>query len=101
MRHHRTPQSPLFEVTRPLSQKWQWVVQYNVASSGYPTSCHVTAAHGSGEEYIAGTAMCDVHVGDDLKEVIECLAIESMMAACEPTITGETPLRRVVFSSNL
>lgn len=100
---NRTSQPPLIlNNSRPIGNAWQWNVSYHVASSGYPTKCHVTAMrHEPGQEELVGTAWCSVSVGDDLREVIECLAIESMLAATEPTLDGSTPTRKIVFSSNL
>jgi hypothetical protein len=91
----------LFDIQRPLSHAWRWTVAYDVASSGYPVSCHVTATKMPSDEGVIGTAACAVTTGDDLSEVIECLAIEAMLAACEPTLDGSPPHRRVVFSTNL
>lgn len=101
MRNRRTPQAPMIAVSRPVGHHWEWTVTYKVASSGYPTHCHVHAFRGIGEGRMDGTAACAVVVGDDLSEVIECLAIESMLAACEPTLDGTPTHRRVVFSTNL
>ena len=101
MRNWKTPHPPLFNIGRPVQAKWTWVVTYRVASSGYATECHVAAHADDPRDPLDGTASCSVRLGDDLREVIECLAIESMLAACEPTLTGEPPHRRVVFSTNL
>lgn len=101
MRNRRTPERPLFEVLRPNGAEWSWHVSYMVASSGYPTKCHVTAMRTAGEEELLGTASCAVSLYDDLREVIECLATEAMLAACQPTLGGETPHRNVIFTSHL
>lgn len=102
MRKNRTPIQPIFDVgTRPVTHQWSWTVSYKVASSGYATYCHVTASAGTEDDPLVGTAACFVELGDDLREVIECLAIESMLASCEPTLDGTPPHRRVVFTSNL
>lgn len=101
MRKVRTPTPPLFDLKRPVTNHWAWTVTWQVASSGYPFACHVTAIGGKGESQYAGCAWCEVAVGDDMREVMECLAIEAMLAATEPTLDGSTPTRRVVFSSNL
>lgn len=97
----RTPQPPLFNIGRPIRAAWTWEVTYAVASSGYPTQCRVFASSGGGEEILVGSAACSVALHDDLREVIECLAIEAMLAACEPTLDGSTPHRQVTFESNL
>lgn len=99
----KTKQPPLLDMrSRPLSHRWQWTVTYQVASSGYATSCHVSAiCSGDPDDPAVGSASCDVKLGDDLKEVIECLAIESMLAACDRTLDGTPSHRRIVFSSNL
>lgn len=101
MRNRRTPHRPLFDVLRPDRSHWKWIVTYKVASSGYPTDCHVQAMSDDPLGDLVGAASCAVKVGDDLSEVIECLAIEAMLAACQPTLTGEPTTRRVVFSTNL
>lgn len=102
MRRNRTTVSPIIDVgMRPISHKWSWTVLYHVSSSGYATHCQVSASTGAGEDIAVGVASCEVAAFDDLREVIECLAIESMMAACEPTLDGSHTHRRVVFSSNL
>jgi hypothetical protein len=96
-----TPQPPLFDLKRPVTNHWNWTVTYSVASSGYATECHVIAHGGTGLDQYHGSAWCEVSLGDDLREVIECLAIESMLAASEPTLDGSLPRRRIVFSTNL
>jgi hypothetical protein len=96
-----TPQPPLFDLKRPVTNHWNWTVTYNVASSGYPTECHVIAHGGRGQDTYHGSAHCEVHVGDNLAEVVECLAIESMLAASEQTLDGTMPRRRIIFSTNL
>jgi len=101
VRNRRTPHRPLFDPVRPLGPSWRWTVTYQVASSGYPVAAHVSAQHGAGDELAVGTASCEVSLGDDLSEVIECLAIESMLAATEPNLLGEPTHRRIIFSSNL
>jgi len=100
---NRTRQPPLFDVnSRPLGHAWSWTVTWAVASSGYPTGCHVTARRIELDgEHLVGTASCDVQIGDSMQEVMECLAIESMLAACDLTLDGEPTHRHVVFSSNL
>lgn len=101
MRNRRTPSRPLFDLKRPIGNNWRWTVTYDVASSGYPIRCHVVSTKMPSDEGIVGTAECAVKLGDDLSEVIECLAIESMLAACEPQLDGTPTHRRVVFSTNL
>lgn len=101
MRKNRTPQPPLFNIGRPVQARWSWNVTYAVASSGYATRCHVSAHADDPTDPLNGTAWCTVGLGDDLREVIECLAIESMLAACEPQLDGKPSARRIVFSSNL
>lgn len=100
MRNRLTPQAPLFNLNRPLGSAWQWTVTYRVASSGYVTECHVMAHRIEGTDHLHGSAECAVALGDDLREVIECLATESMLAACTPTLDGSTPSRRIVFTSH-
>ncbi len=84
-----------------MTHQWHWSVFYEVASSGYATRCHVTAGAGPEHDPMIGTASCAVNLHDDLREVIECLAIEAMLAATEPTLDGSPTHRNVVFSSNL
>jgi hypothetical protein len=101
MRNHRSPNPPLFTVDRPIGHHWTWEVTYQVASSGYPTKCHVTSMRGHGVDIMVGVAWCDMTLGDDLREAIECLAVESMLAACEPPLDGTHSSRRVILSSHL
>lgn len=100
-RNNRTPFPPLFTVDRPVGANWTWEVTYKVASSGYPTGCHVSAVRWSGEEYLVGIASCDLSLYDDLRQAIEVLAIEAMMAACEPQLDGSPTSRFVVLSQHL
>lgn len=99
MRNHRTPQRPIFDVKRPLGANWTWYVSYRVASSGYPTECQVTAERIEASDHMGGSATCDVSMYDDLREVIECLAVEAMLAACEPNLFDVPTARRIVFTS--
>lgn len=99
MKRNRTSNPPLFDLLRPGGNAWKWTVTYQVASSGYPSSCHVTAIRAVEGEELAGSASCDVALYDDLREVIEFLAVEAMMAACEPTLWESRPHRSVVFTS--
>jgi hypothetical protein len=102
MKKNRTPVRPLLNINaRPIGPAWRWNVTLDIASSGYVVGAHVIATRGTGDERMVGAAMCDVTFNDDVSEVMECLAIESMLAACEPTLYGDTPVRRVIFSSNL
>jgi hypothetical protein len=61
----------------------------------------VVAFSGTGDDELRGSADCAVKLHDDLSEVIECLAIEAMLAACEPSLLGDIPHRSIVFKSNL
>jgi hypothetical protein len=89
----------LFDILRPGGAQWQWTVTYKVASSGYPTRCHVSSFRHDPNGDISGSASCDVNVGDDLREVIEFLAVESMLEACEPTLWDDAPHRECRFES--
>lgn len=101
MRHNRrTPHRPLFDVMRPVGNHWTWAVTYTVASSGYVDTAMVTAFRRAEGEVLSGMACCDVQHDSDLSEVLEFLAVESMLAACEPTLTGEMPVRRLTFVSS-
>lgn len=101
MKRPRTPTPPLFDVGgRPLTHSWRWSVHYDVASSGYPIWCQVTATKMPSDDGVTGSAACSVSLHDDLREVIECLAIESMMAACEPHLDGSPSHRHILFASN-
>jgi hypothetical protein len=101
MRSNRTQKPPLFDILRPEGNKWEWTVTYAVASSGYPKSCHVIARRVADGEVLVGTARCAVIVGDPLEEVIEFLAVEAMLAACEPTLDGSPSHRSPVFTQHL
>lgn len=102
MRRNRTSQPPIFDVGgRPLTHSWRWTVTYNVASSGYAIFATVIATKMPSDDGVVGSASCGVGLHDDLREVIECLAIEAMMAACEPELDGSMPHRHITFSSNL
>lgn len=96
-RKSRTPQAPLFTLTRPLKSSWKWQATYSIASSGYVTSMHVTASTYWNHQDVVGTAYCDVALGDDVSEVLEYLATEAMLAATEPDLTGKTRPRKVTF----
>lgn len=86
---------------RPITHQWSWSVLLDIASSGYVRGCHVSAYGGDSTDPLVGIASCEVKLHDSVNEVIECLAIESMMAATEPQLDGSPSHRRVVFSSNL
>lgn len=100
-RNSRTPVRPLFTTDRPLGANWDWTVTLQIASSGYVRRAHVMAHRDDGQDHLDGIAHCEVSMYDDVTEVIECLAIEAMLAACEPTLTGETPTRKILYSSTL
>ncbi len=99
MRRSRTIQRPLFDVMRPDGAAWTWEVTYKVASSGYVHEAHVLARRRSDLETLVGTASCEVLLHDPLDEVLEYLAVESMLAACQPELGGDTPHRRCKFVS--
>lgn len=101
MRRNRTAYPPLLHVNRPISHSWKWDVTMQIASSGYVVEMHVSAFTEVEGETLAGTASCSVSIGDDTKEVIECLAVEAMLAAEELNLLGQSNPRRIVFSSNL
>jgi len=99
-RNNRTSQRPLFDVMRPNGNAWQWTVTYHVASSGYVQNAHVEARRLDGNDVLIGTASCDMAVHDDLLEVLEFLAVESMLAACTPELFGNIPHRSLKFVSS-
>lgn len=100
-RNNRTPCPPLFTVDRPIGHAWTWTVTFTVASSGYVVQVHVIATRHEGIDPLVGVAFCDVSTYDVINDVIECLVIEAMLAACEPTLDGTTPSRRIQYSSHL
>lgn len=101
MKTKKTAQTPLFEIYRPITHHWTWEVTYKVRSSGYVDRCHVTATGAGKKDLLVGTAHCPVELGDDLREVIEFLAVEAMFAACERTPDGSVPSRSVAFTAHL
>jgi hypothetical protein len=82
-----------------MGAAWSWDVTYRVASSGYIVRCHVTARRKDPGGDFEGSAYCDVSQYDVLNDVIEELAVESMLAAVEPNLLGEPNVRRIVLTS--
>lgn len=101
MRNRRTPQRPILHINRPVGNAWKWTVAYEIGSSGYAHRVHVTALRDDPTGPMVGAAWCDIKVHDDLSQAIEDLAVEAMLAACEPQLDGSPTTRRMVYSTHL
>lgn len=88
MRRNRTEQRPIFDLKRPVTNRWSWEVTLRVASSGYATRVLVAARTTPADGDLYGSAAAEVEPFDDITKVIEHLAVESMLQACEPTLLG-------------
>lgn len=97
MKRNRTNQRPLFDIMRPGSNLWTWEVTYKVSQSGYVNEAHVLARRFDADDPMAGSASCMVEHDMHLNEVLEFLAVEAMLAACEPTLFDTKPHRYTAF----
>lgn len=86
-RKNRTTVPPLMGGV-PHGNPWTWYVSYHVARSGYPDEVTVQAIRIVDDESISGSAKCACPPFADLHEVVEFLAVEAMLVACEPQLPG-------------
>lgn len=98
---NRTTARPILNInSRPIGPAWTWSITMQVSSSGYTNRCHVTAIRGQGDDELVGSAWAHVGLQHDVSKVIEELAVEAMMAACEPLLDGSPGTRFVVVSTH-
>jgi len=98
MRHnHRSPQRPVFEGLRPDGPTWTYEWSQTISSAGYVIYSSVLARRLSNDGQLLGRASCQVTLHDDPIDVLQFLAVEAMLAACEPTLFEELPHRHVIY----